>query len=153
MNESLDPFQTRLSRQPLRSAPSYLRRRILDSAPVERGGGAAARPALPWYASVPWSWAALGMVWGLAMLGTRVDHWLNGGSVVAPAVPAEQRALARLQREELFGANAAEWQAPAARRQKHGESAPVVEPPPRSERRRRPGDSPFASVADPSATV
>jgi hypothetical protein len=153
MNESLDPFQTGLSRQPLRPAPSYLRRRILDSAPTERRGGTTARPALPWYASVPWSWADLGMVWAVAMLGTRVDHWLNGGSVVAPAVPAEQRALARLQHEELFGATAAEWPGHAARREKPGKPAPVVEPPPRSERRRRPGNSPFASVTDPSSIV
>ena len=151
MNAPIDPLESRLSRQPLRAAPSYLRRRILESAPGV--DGSRGKAALAWHARIAWSWAALAAVWMVAMAGTRADRWLNGPASAGVSVPDEQRVLARLQREELFDATGGEWRGPGINRDTPDRQVPVIVPRPRSDRRLQPAMGSVGWVSESTGSV
>ncbi len=151
MNEPLDPLESRLSRQALRGAPSYLRRRILASAQT------VATPRLkstwPWHGEFPWAWGALASVWIVALAGSRVDRWIAGSEAAVAAVPAEQRVLARLQREELSEAIGGNWRGLDSKRAIPDRVMPDAVPQPRSELRLRPALRPLGWSSVDSVSV
>jgi hypothetical protein len=130
-----DPFEQRLTRQPLRHVPAEWRDEILASSPIPQTPDPIPHP-LPWWHEWLWpcpqAWAALAAVWVLLLavnFATRDQTTPNIRSANAlPMMPYAWREQQKLL-AELFPPE------PAAPPRPRAQPAPVVPSAPRSELR------------------